>query len=183
MFARIIKDSATPLLEKLMRGLTTSEQMRTLLQWGAMVRKKAQENAIEKGGRRFWRDIARSTNVREVSASSVQVASDHVAAAQKQYGGTIAAPGKQSEHPAQALTIPFPGSIAEGHRASEFGQDLFILKSKKGKAILGFAQDKKFVPLFILTKSVSQRASPWFPSDQEAASFGEALATRRLGLA
>ncbi len=177
---QIVRDDVTPMLRRLLLKLDSSGQRKILLQWGATVRKLAQETAIGKGGRRFWRDIARSTNVREVGAGAVQVASDHVAAAQMQYGGDISAPGKHSADPAMALTIPFPGSAGEGHRTSEFSQKLFSIKSKSGSGILGYAADGDFVPLFILKKRVRGHKDPWFPTQEKAGELGEQHARKVL---
>ena len=174
---KVVKDTATPAMKRLAKRLSPPERKRTLLQWGAMIRLKAQETALSKGGRKFWREMARSVGVREVSAEAVQVYSNHVAAAQMQYGGRISAPGKHSESPAKALTIPFPGSEAEGRRASEFTQDLFV---PKGTSVLGYSDDGEFVPLFILRKSVEGHKDPWWPEERDVARMGERLALRRL---
>lgn len=190
-FASITTDTATPKLLSLMREMAPPQQMRTLLQWGALVKAEAQRTAIGKGGRKFWREIARSVNIRS-AAEAVYVESNHYAAAQMQYGGDISAPGKNSESPAKALTIPIKGSPAEGRRASEFSQKLFTLKSAgSGDAeyigVLGYnegtGKDARFVPLFILRKRVRGHKSPWWPTDARAAQIGEALADKLIARA
>lgn len=94
-----------------------------------------------------------------------------------QYGGTISAPGKHSEKPAQALTIPIAGSPGEGHRAREFQQKLFV---PPGTSVLGYSMDGQFVGLFVLRKSVKGPHSPWFPDTKRAAELGDGLARKLL---
>ena len=71
------------------------------------VERKARANALAKGGRHFWvQEIVNSLHTEAVGGSRV-VGSTHVAAAHKQYGGPISAPGRgEGALGRQALTIP-----------------------------------------------------------------------------
>lgn len=185
----IAQDTLTPILERLARKLTPAQQSGFLLGWGRAVAVQAQRNALAKGGRRFWRELARSVNVRALSSAGVEVASDHVAAAQKQYGGAIEAPGKgPGSHGARALTIPIPGSEAEGKTVADFvlgSPKLFVLGKKDGEraGVLGFSEGGVFHALFILRKRTKRiAAEPWFPDDAKALETGDKLAAKRLAL-
>jgi hypothetical protein len=99
-----------------------------------------------------------------------------VAAAQKQYGGTIRAKN------ARALTIPIAPE-AEGKRAAEFamgGRPLFVIASKGGNSILGYSAGDQFVPLYVLKRSVTQKADPFFPTDDEIGAIGVSEGLRLL---
>lgn len=154
-----------------------------LMRWGQRTAKTARENARAKGGRRFWFEVARSVSVRTVGAEAVSVATDHVAAAQKQYGGMIEAKN------AKALTIPV-SEEAKGRRASEFeggGRKLFVLPSQSGDpsaiGVLGYDDDGTFHGLFALRRRLKapQRAEPWWPTVAEVAEFGRAEFARWIG--
>ena len=181
----IARDTLTPVLQRLVGKLDAQQQTGFVLAWGRAVAVQAQRNALAKGGRRFWRDLARSVNVRALNADGVEVASDHVAAAQKQYGGPIEAPGKgPGSHGAQFLTIPIPGSAAEGRMAGEFDH-LFVLGKKddaKGRGgVLARNVGGEVERLFILTKRTKpQRPDPWFPSEEKTLEIGGHLAERKL---
>lgn len=127
-----------------------------------------------KGGQ-FWDEIADSISYIYDSGSnkynnnSLIVGSTHYAAAHKQFGGTISAPGQGagSRH-AKALTIPISG-MSKGKSVRDFqGQGLFKLKSKKGNTILAIPSGLfRFIPLFVLVKSVKQKAYPFFPEGEK----------------
>ena len=184
----IAKDTLSPVLTRLAGKLSPVQRSGFVLAWGRGVAAQAQRNARAKGGRRFWRDLARSVNMRSISAEGVEVFSDHVAAAQAQFGGTIEAPGKgPGSHQAKALTIPFPGSEAErtGETAKEFvlgGRKLFVLGKKDGvrMGVLGYDENGQFVPLFILRRRVTQKARPWFPDAQAVLDIGTKFAEKKL---
>ena len=178
----IALDTASPAL-RIMAGKIAG-QGRTgqfVMRWGAMVRKEAIQNALAKGGKRFWRDIARSINLMPDGQAAV-VGSTHVAAAQKQFGGKIEAPGKgPGATGAKVLTIPIKGSGAEGRRASDFalaGKELFVAK---GTHVLGYSDDGEFHGLFVLVKRTKpQRPEPFFPADGRVLEIAEAEAERML---
>lgn len=134
--------------------------------WGNAVARKARENARSKSsGGRFWKSIARSVRLRQVSTNAVEISSDHFAARQKQEGGVITAKN------AAALTIPITDE-AKGKRASEFetgGRQLFV---PKGTSVLGYSDNGEFHALYVLRKSVRQDAEPWFPSVAEVNAIG-----------
>jgi len=172
--------NAFPFLRRLERRLKDrSQRSRFLLQVGAKVRREAQGRALAKGGRRFWRDVARSINLVGANADSVDVAAEHVAAAQKQFGGTIEAKGK-ARGGADFLTIPITEE-ARGRRASEFGDDLFVLGTPGGsQGVLGYDSGDGFRALFVLKRRVEQEADPFMPTTAEATRMAEDEAERWL---
>jgi len=114
----IVRDTLSPTLRRLTRRLgSPADRARFTMRWGTRIRKIAIENAIAKGGRKFWRAVARSINL-ERKGDEVTVGAHHVAAAQKQYGGSIKAKGKAAGG-ANALTIPIADE-AEGQTAAKF---------------------------------------------------------------
>jgi len=141
-----------------------------LVPWGNAVAKDARANARAKGGRRFWREIARATRVRTVSPNAVEVANWHVAGGHKQTGGEI------RPKRAKALTIPISDE-AKGKRAGEFevgGRDLFVLPKDQGDTtgILGYSDNGEFHALFVLRKRVVQEAEPWWPDARRTTQLG-----------
>lgn len=187
MTFRISKDDITPELGRRIRRLDGPQRTRFMLRWGAATRLEAQRNATAKGGRRFWRQVARSVRVVSAGPTSVSVNAYHVAAAQKQFGGKISAPGRgEGSKQADALAVPFPGSRAEGRTPSEFGDlDMIprqgkppLLIAKRGRAVKGtrFTEVTHYELLFVLVKSVDQRKDPWWPKTSDVMRRGERLA-------
>ena len=137
--------------------------------WGLGIRNWNRESALSRSqGGKFWKGVAAMTRLVDVSDSGATVLCDHFAAAHKEYGGVIR-PVK-----AKALTIPISPQ-AVGKRASEFvsgGRQLFV---PKGTNLLGYSTGKngKFKPLFVLVKSVDQKAEPWWIRMEQAAAMGE----------
>lgn len=134
--------------------------------FGSLVKRQVKRNCREKGGRHFWSEVADATRVSEITEKGVTVENTHVAAAQKQHGGPIAA------KVAKALTIPVD-PMARGRRAGEFTQELFKVRTKEGKTLLGFNQGKgkkqRFYALYVLVKRTKpQRAFPFWPNEEEA---------------
>ena len=133
--------------------------------FGTLVKREVRRNCRAKGGRHFWSEVADATRVASVSDSGVSVVNEHVAAAQKQYGGPIAAKN------AKALTIPI-SSLARGKRAGEFPQKLFTIKGEDGRRILGYSKGRgkkqQFVPLYALVKRVNQKPEPFWPDEAKA---------------
>jgi hypothetical protein len=138
---------------------------------GQRTAKQARQNARAKGGRRFWRGMAASIRLAAVSPTSVSVHTNHVAAAQKEFGGPIVAKN------ARALTIPIADE-AKGKRASEFeqgGRDLFVIPSDAAGSlgILGYSTgDDDFHALFALRKRTRPQApNPVWPPNWQVADF------------
>lgn len=165
-----------------------------LLQWGVGTKAKAQTNAIAKGGRRLWREIARSVAVDQVSNDGVRVRATHPAAGHKHKGGPIEAPGKGPwAKGAQSLAIPLSGSPAEGRMPGEFkgmfrlpGTNVLAIKAtnamrdRSGRYI---RRDKAnpIVAMFVLVKKTKpQRANPWWPENAYVNRLGLKLAAQML---
>ena len=143
------------------------------------VERKAKANALAKGGRHFWvSEIVNSLHTEAVGGSRV-VGSTHVAAAHKQYGGPISAPGRgEGALGRQALTIPV-GKARENRwdtdKAQAAGYELFKVKTKEGRGLLfgrrtrgkGNRSRRKDELLFVLRKSVMQAPDKWFPEGAE----------------
>ena len=150
---------------------------------GEEVARKARRNARGKGGRRFWvQDILDSIHSESTSGGRI-VGSTHVAAAHKQFGGEISAPGKgEGALRRQFLTIP-AGKARENRwdtdKAKAAGSKLFRVKRKSDGALFLFGSREPATPkkgkgkgspaelLFTLKKSVFQKADPWFPMGKE----------------
>lgn len=182
---KVTEDTLSPKLKWLMGKIQSGgAQAKFLMIWGTRIRKKAILTANGKGGKKFWKEIARSVNIREASATGLLVAADHVAAAQKQFGGVIRAKGKAGGG-ADALTIPI-SEEAEGRRAADFalsGYKLFALGMEDdGEGVLGYEDEGGiFEPLFALRKATKfQKPDPWFPTEKQVAQMGEEEAVRLL---
>ncbi len=164
MDIRIDKVKVEKTLADLAGRLT--QPMRFLKTWGNSVAKSARANARAKGGRRFWRGIAQSVRLQQVSDDTLIVGSDHFAAAQKQFGGRIEAKNKE------ALTIPITEE-AKGKTVAEFkmgGRPLFRLP---GSNVLGYSAHGEFFPEYALVKRTKpQKADPWFPDNAEVSALG-----------
>ena len=143
------------------------------------VERKARANALAKGGRHFWvSEIANSLHTETIGKARV-VGSTHVAAAHKQLGGPISAPGKgDGALGRRALTIPV--GIARENRwdtdkAQAAGYELFKVKTKEGRGLLFGRKTRgksnrscqKDELLFVLRKSVMQAPDKWFPEGAE----------------
>jgi len=181
MALSVVQDTFTPRVGRWAILLKSQATRRAfLMRWGATVRKRAMENALAKGGRRLWRDIARSVNVQAIGPNGVQVGASHVAAAQKQYGGIIRAKGKAAGG-ADFLTIPIAPE-AEGQFASKFalaGRKLFVFPNSN---LLGYMDEESFHPLFALVRQTKpQRASPWWPEPEFIEARGIEQAKALLG--
>lgn len=160
--------NAGVMIERLAESLTSAKALSKI---GASVSETAKQSARAKGGRRFWADVAKSVSYQMAGADAVQVGATHVAAAQKQFGGVISAPGRgEGATGAKWLTIPV-GVARErrlsARKASET-YSLFLVKSKAGKRLLfgtkkAAKRNKVSELLFVLKKSVTQKADPWFP--------------------
>lgn len=155
---------------------------RFMLRWAVGTKAKAQRNALTKGGRRLWREIARSVNVAEVSTAGARILTTHPAAAQKQFGGPISAPGKGPwAKGAQSLAIPLSGSPAEGRMPGEF-KGLFRIPGTNVLAqAIGARGSRGLRILFALVKRTKpQKASPWWPETAVVNRLGVKLAAQML---
>lgn len=127
---------------------------------GSRVARKARDNARAKGGKSFWAQIASSVSYR-AGSDQVVVGAAHYAAGHKETGGTISAPGKgPMSRNAKSLAIPI-NPISYGKNPGDFN-GLF-----KAKNILFMKVGDGIIPLFVLKKSVFQKAYPWFPQGEE----------------
>lgn len=144
-----------------------------LKNWANASAQEARANARNKRGRRWWKDLARSVQVKSVNDSAIDVGTSYRGAALKQYGGEIR-PDK-----AKALTIPIADE-AKGKTAYDFertGKKLFTISQKTGDpgtiGVLGYETPSKtkgetdFRPLFVLRTRVYQKPDAWFPSDTD----------------
>ena len=148
----------------IVRRLKNSEPFVKL--WAFAVSREARANCRAKPGRQFWKQLANSIKLQQISATSFLIRSDHVGANIKQFGGVI------KPKRAKFLTIPLDKSITKGQRAWEFAsggkskKDLFVIRSG-GKLLLGYSKGKgktsQFMPVFLLAKSSTQKPDPWFP--------------------
>ena len=150
------------LARRLEQFLTAASRRNALKYAAAEVSRQAQSGAVSKGGRSFWRSVADSVSFQPDGPDGYVVGASHVAAAQKQFGGEISAPGKGagSLH-ARMLTIPV--GIARDRRwnagrAAQAGFRLFRVKN-----LLMGTDGGNAIPLFVLKKSVTQAPDPWFP--------------------
>lgn len=149
------------------------------------VGRAAQAGALAYGGRSFWNSVARSVNAQnpDDTPRGALVGSSHVAGAHKQHGGVISAPGKgDGSLKREYLTIPV-GTAREKrwnveNAKVQGGYTMFRVKAKSGKVLLfGYRaalKKRKVELLFILKKSVWQRAYPWWP---EGAVLTQAIAS------
>jgi len=134
----------------------------------------AQKNARAQGGQSFWASVANSVNAQnpDRTPQGALVGATHAAGAHKQHGGVIAAPGKgEGSRQREFLTIPV-GKARQmrwnvDDARTKGGYTLFRVKAKSGKVLLfGYRAElkrRKVELLFILRKSVWQRAYPWWP--------------------
>ena len=121
------------------------------------------DSAEAKGGRSFWRELANTVDG-ESDADSAIVGATHPAAAIRQFGGTISAPGQgPMSTGAKMLAIPVHPA-AEGKSPREI-DGLFLVANYLIKEIGGETE-----LFYVLKKSVEHPADPWLPSESERAS-------------
>jgi hypothetical protein len=133
---------------------------------------KTSARSHSKGGR-FWPSIANLTKVTSASDSGAVVQCLHFAGAQKEYGGTITAKN------AKFLTIPIAPE-AKGKRAGEF-ENTFVMGGIIFQGIEhGKKKDGGLKALFVLKKSVNQKAEPWWPKPEPVLAQGLMLAGEQL---
>lgn len=156
-------------LREELSGLAVSADVRRrfLSRWGSEVVELARNKALSHGGCRLWPALARSTRLLSCDADSARIGCNHVAAAQKQYGGVIEARNRR------CLTIPIH-ALSRGRRAAELeGYGLFVLRGGRSSGVLGYRDGGRFVGLYALVKRTRpQRAEPWWPTGAEVLSCG-----------
>ncbi len=160
-------------MQQLVKSLSS---VHILKRAGLEVAVTAQNKAFAKKGRSFWRNIGLSVST-QTKGNAVYVGATHVAAAQKQFGGPITAPGKgEGAVGAKALTIPIGEARKERWDVDKAKNkfNIFSIKTKSGKGMLfgelktpSKNQNIKPVPLFLLRKRVVQKPDPWFPEGAE----------------
>lgn len=129
-----------PMVRAVMQNLKL--RMSFLKNWANSAAIEARGNARVKGGRRYWKDLARSVQVRQVSEIAVSVSSSQTGAGLKQFGGTV-----RPVH-AKALTIP-------------------IVPEAKGRTAYEFERPDR--PLFVLRNYAKMKPEPWFPTENRIA--------------
>ena len=174
-------DSASTTLRSMVLRMGSASTLRFMMQWGAGVRRKAQLNALAKGGRRFWRDVARSVRMLDASVSGATIDTTSPGGAHKQVGGPISAPGKGPwAKGRESLSIPI-NTMSEGRMPGEF-KGLFRLPKTNLLVIPGGKKSiHPFIKLFVLVKSTRpQRANPWWPQSAYVNRLGLKLALNML---
>ncbi len=135
--------------------------------WANSAAMEARATARGKGGRRWWRDLARSVQVRSTGSDSAEVSSNQPGAVIKQYGGVIRPVN------ARSLTIPIAPE-AEGKRAYEMERPDRPLFRLAGTRLLGYGtKGGGFKALYVLASKSVQRPDPWFPDDNRVLWLGE----------
>ena len=162
-------DEAERLLSTKLKSLSSPE--RFCLIWAKLAADEARRNARAKGGKHFWVGLAQQIKTGRVPGGG-EIRVEHVAAAQKEYGGPIRARNKR------CLTIPIH-ELAYGRRVSEQTEELFSITSKAGNRILGFDDGEKFVGLYAATKP--QRPDPFMPTPERMLEIGEKELEYELG--
>ena len=160
-------------LGPLFKMLSPEQTDRLLKRIGMGIKLRAQGNARARGGK-FWNAMAASMNY-QVEGGRLEVGATHVAAAQKQFGGPISAPGKgDTAKGARALTIPISPE-AKGRSVGELKTRFVIFRLPGTNVLAGVRKGatrspKKWetIPLFALVKRTKpQRPSPWFPDEAD----------------
>ncbi len=124
------------------------------------------DSARNKGGKSFWRDVANSVTG-ESDTDSAIIGATHPAAAIRQFGGTISAPGQgPGATGAKHLAIPVHPA-AKGKSPREIN-GLFCAVRKRDGAMFLFRKLNDDIELFyVLKKSVEHPADPWLPSENK----------------
>lgn len=155
------------------------DRAKFLAEWASRTATLARRQAAAKGsGSGFWEsDIAGSVEIVSVSANEFLVKTESPIAIHKQRGGPIRAKN------VEFLTIPIDDE-AKGKRASELSggdRDLFRVEGQSGQPLLGYDDGDQFRALFVLVRETRpQRPEPWWPTDDQVAEIGIAVATRHL---
>ncbi len=126
------------------------------------MKRSLSDAARAKGGKSFWATVAQSVTG-ESDANSAIVGATHPAAAIRQFGGTISAPGQgPGATGAKYLSIPV-SDRARGKSPREFNNLFFVMAKGGGKYLFDAAHEGAL--MYVLKKSVNHPADPWIPSD------------------
>ena len=161
---------ASILITRIARSLINLKALKYI---GLEVANEARNNAYSRPGRSFWRKVGNSVSM-QVSGKGVIVGAAHEAAAQKQFGGTISAPGQgPGAVGAKELTIPLGKARLNRWDVDKAKMrfNLFLVKSNGKRLLFGSPlrtgrrrrNQNTMQPLFLLKKSVNQQPDPWFP--------------------
>jgi hypothetical protein len=124
------------------------------------------DSARSKGGKSFWKDLA-NTITGESDADSAIVGATHPAAAIRQFGGTISAPGKGPlSTGAKYLSIPVSPK-SRGKSPREFNDLFFVMTKGGGKYLFSAAHGGEI--FYVLKKSVKHPVDPWVPEENKRA--------------
>lgn len=161
-------------LERLLPLLTPRARAYVLRKVGFIVAQTAKQNARAKHaaskhpsakGGGFWARIADSVSYQMVGTDGVVIGASHVAAAQKEFGGTITAPGKGAgSKRAKALTIPI-SDRSRGYSVGELKSKYVIFR--QGNILFAVLGKGSIEPVYVLVKSVFQRPDRWFPTSPQ----------------
>ena len=162
---------ANLVISKITKSLSNAKVLERV---GGEIANEAQNNAYSRPGRSFWRNIGKSVSMQK-KGQSVIVGAAHEAAAQKQFGGPIEAPGKgPGAVGAKSLTIPL-GEAKENRwnvDKASMKFNIFLVKSRGKRLLFGTLKSRtkknaEAQPLFLLKKRVMQQADPWFPEGSQ----------------
>jgi len=144
--------------------------------WGNAVARMGRNNALAKGGRRFWRSVADRVRLKSATDSEAVVSCDHAPGVFKETGGVhgdfIIRPKNK-----RALTIPISDE-AKGKTVAEFelgGHELFPIKAKgpETKGILAYLDaGGNLHPLFALRTKAQQKPDQWWSDDASVSAAG-----------
>ncbi len=130
---------------------------------GAM-KNSLKKAALAKKKSGFWLEVAK-TVTGESDANSAIAGATHPAAAIRQFGGTISAPGQDSlATGAKYLSIPV-SDRAKGKSPKQFPDLFFVMASGGGKYLFDAAHEGEL--MYVLKKSVTHPADPWVPSESQ----------------
>jgi hypothetical protein len=141
----------------------------------------AKQRARAYGGRSFWRDIANSIGSQLTSNSTAVVYTTHHAAAHKEKGGKVSAPGKKpmsksvlTGKPRRFLTIPLPWCPRNKRDMDAWPRDSWrIFSGRDGRwwagvqTLKGGKETTRI--LWRLVTSVTHRAFPFWVKEADAA--------------
>lgn len=151
-------------LERL-AGLTPRQFM---IAWSTVIKQHVQKSAREKIGGDFGDLIARHSILTDDSSEDrheVYVGGENGYIAAHIHNG-----GEIKPKTAKFLAIPIDKSV-KGMYPREYAGELIFLRKKEdgpnGRAYLAKPMKRKIKPLWVLKKSVFQKARPWFPANDE----------------
>lgn len=151
-------------LERL-AGLTPRQFM---IAWSTVIKQHVQKSAREKIGGDFGDLIARHSILTDDSSEDrheVYVGGENGYIAAHIHNG-----GEIKPKTAKFLAIPIDKSV-KGIYPREYAGELIFLRKKEdgpnGRAYLAKPMKRKIKPLWVLKKSVFQKARPWFPANDE----------------